>query len=164
MGHDLTTRNLPPRNTTALDAARDAIRRASLPEDLLDTIFTGVPLDFPLLYRRRLPLRVDLLGMIGITLRGRVYLHERARSISPRAFLRLLRHESEHVRQQREERLFYMRYITGFIRALLPLLFRSGAGSLGERFHRAYLRIPAERAAYAADERALELLSDRRGE
>jgi hypothetical protein len=118
---------------------------------LVDRIFEGVPRDFPVFFGPHLPLRADRFGMAGITIGGRVYLRDEVRDYSPGELLRLLRHEAEHVRQQRSDRLFYLRYgwqwLLGMGRAL-PSVGRTGLASAAQA---AYLAIEAEREAYAAD-------------
>jgi len=138
-----------------------AAREAGLDHALTDRIFEGTPLDFPVIFTDRLPLGAGLLGMIGITLLGRVYLHSSMRSSSPEALLFLLRHEAEHVRQQRRDRiLFYPRYILGWLRRFAMEL--SSASDAERRvrraWHRAYRMIPAEQEAYGAEARARILL------
>jgi hypothetical protein len=128
----------------------------------IDRIFEGAATDFDVIITPRLPFLVHRAGMAGITLGGRVYLHAGVRSYSPTALLLLLRHEAEHVAQQRREGLaFYARYagawLRGWARELLGRGGRAGEGRAGAR-HRAYMMIPAEREAYGAEARARALL------
>jgi hypothetical protein len=146
-----------------LVAASELLERAALgigiSTDLLAEIFDGVPSDFQVILSPTLPFRVDLLGMIGITLRGRVHLRASVLDGSPVDLIVLLRHEAEHVRQQREDRLFYLRYIGGWLRGFIRTP-RSDAGrGLAGRWHRAYMGIGAEREAYRADTRARMLIN-----
>ncbi|MEP7218800.1 MAG: hypothetical protein ABI876_07775, partial [Bacteroidota bacterium] len=145
----------------AAEMLGDLARAIGMRRELIDEIFRDAPTDFQVIISSTLPFRADLFGMIGITLLGRVYLLEQVRSYSPSALIALLRHEAEHVRQQRETRFFHIRYIAGWLRNI-P---RGGAGNntgtfraLGSRWHRAYRDIPAEKEAYAAEDRARDLL------
>ena len=149
-------------------AASALLERAAslldLPPDLLAEIFRGVPVDFPVILSSTLPFRADLLGMVGITLRGRVHLRSSATEGPPADLIVLLRHEAEHVRQQRKDPLFfYLRYVAGWVRGFIrPPRGGHGRGSPGGvagRWHRAYMGIEAEREAYEADARARALVN-----
>jgi hypothetical protein len=154
---------------TALDVVTEAASRLNLDAAIVARIFDETPLDFPVHFRDRLPLFAHRLGMIGITLAARVWLLVSARQLPADALIALIRHEAEHVRQQRERPiLFYPRYALGY---LIGLLRPSSTGSLGDkssegrrhasrrehsRTHRAYRSIGYEREAYAADATARE--------
>lgn len=130
--------------------------------NLLDEIFRGVPLDFPVIFGRHLPLAADRFGMAGITLFRRVYLLEKARSYAPEDLITLIRHEAEHVRQQRSDRLFYLRYAGQWLGSIFRDIFLSLRQTRSPRFttlaHTAYLSIQAEREAYNADSVTRRLL------
>lgn len=134
----------------------DAAGRLGLSEAIVDEMFEGAPLDFPIVFAPHLPLLSDRLGMAGITLGGRVWLL--ARHYAPEALIVLVRHEAEHVRQQRTHPgLFYPRYGIGWLARLLR---RSPGATCGlPRWRAAYLSIPYELEAYAADERARRILA-----
>lgn len=132
--------------------ARDLVASAraslGLHENVIDEIFDGAPLDFPVVFSLHLPLLADRFGMTGITLLGSVWFVESVRSLPAISLLSLLRHEAEHVRQQRERPvMFYPRYGLAFLRALVE----PARGRIGSRFLAAYRRIPYEEEAYRAD-------------
>lgn len=109
---------------SARDLLADAAARLGLDASLVAEIFDGAPLDFPVVVASHLPLLADRFGMVGITLAGRVWLLESVRDLPADALIALIRHEAEHVRQQRERPLlFFLRYGLGYIRGLL----RNGA-------------------------------------
>lgn len=121
-------------------------------------LFAGVPLDFPVIITDRLPFRLDRRRMIGVTIRGRVWILSSWLDRPALHLLALLRHEAEHVRQQRRSPLgFYPRYVGGWLCNLL----RGGSAeietsrSLIGRMHHAYRGIPDERSAYLAGRRFL---------
>lgn len=133
-----------------------------VPRSIVALIFQGTPLDFPVIIGPTLPLRAHRAGMAGITLLGRVFLLRHAAHVDIE-FLVLLRHEAEHVRQQRASRLFYVRYAWEWLRAysrnlMLGRSLRSAA--LTSAWYDAYRSIDAEREAYAAGDRARALLLD----
>lgn len=137
----------------------ETARRIDLSPYAVEALFAGVPLDFPVRISGRLPFRVDLLGMVGITLFGRVHILQRAMWYSPHDILSLLRHEAEHVRQQRRTGArFYVRYISDWIRLVAHPDSTESTQGLRARMSRAYLRIGFEREAYAAEQRTRELL------
>ena len=151
---------------TAAALLQEAATAGEFDRNLIENIFRGVPLDFPVIFGRHLPLGADRFGMVGITLFRRVYLVERARSYSPEDLITLLRHEAEHVRQQRSDRMFYLRYAWQWLGGLLRGSFRSfsqpprqprspGIATLARQ---AYLSIEAERDAYNADSVTRRLL------
>lgn len=118
-------------------------------------IFAGVTLDFPVTFARSLPLYANLLGMAGITICGRVWLLDSVRKYPADALLVLIRHEAEHVRQQRERPFgFYPRYAIEFVRGLV----RPSETKGRNRFDRAYRSISFERSAYAAGSRARRMI------
>lgn len=138
-----------------------AAREAGLDRAVIDRIFEGIPTDFPVIFTERLPLGAGILGMIGITLFGRVYLRSAMQRSSPEALLLLLRHEAEHVRQQRRDRiLFYPRYLLGWLRRFMTELVsaQNAERRVGKAWRRAYRMIPAEQEAYGAEARARMLL------
>lgn len=142
-----------------------AAREARVDAGTIDRIFEGTPRDFDVIFTDRLPFRVDRLGMTGITLFGRVYLRAAARSLTPESLLLLLRHEAEHVRQQRRRGLgFYPRYLLGWLGRFAAELAsrRDSGGAIRAAWHRAYRAIPAECDAYEAEARARSLLLGRR--
>ncbi len=119
--------------------------------DLL-RFFGDAPLDFPVTFSGRLPFLAHRFGMVGITLGGKVRLLEKSRNSSPPWFLSLLRHEAEHVRQQRKEPiLFYPRYLLFWLAKLLHPFPSDDLRSLRRRyglFYAAYRAIPYEIDAY----------------
>jgi hypothetical protein len=133
--------------------------------DGIDRIFEGAPSDFRVIISTRLPFFVHLAGMVGITLFGRVYIRSHMRSLPPAALLLLLRHEAEHVAQQRREgALFYPRYLFGWLLGLARELLRDAKhrakrGAQGGAWYRAYRNLPAEREAYDAEKRARIVLN-----
>jgi hypothetical protein len=144
---------------TADELIAEAARRIGLSPHATDALFEGVPRDFPVRIHRKLPMRADLLGMIGITLFGTVHILERALRYSPHDILSLLRHEAEHVRQQRRSgTLFYVRYIFDWVRLVVHPDPGEPARGWRARIDGAYLGIGFEREAYAAEQRARELL------
>jgi hypothetical protein len=144
-------------------AASELLERAAsaigLPSDLLAEIFAGVPIDFPVLLSPALPFGADRLGMIGITLGGRVHLLSRVVRGDPADLIVLLRHEAEHVRQQREDRFFYVRYVWGWLGGFIRPPREGTRGGLAGRWRRAYIGIAAEREAYEADARARAVIN-----
>ena len=105
---------------------------------LIAEIFHGVPVDFPVTISRHLPLGADRLGMAGITIGGHVYLVESVRRYPSEELIRLLRHEAEHVRQQRSDQLFYLRYGWQWLREMilsLPKLRGSDSERVRKAFH-----------------------------
>ncbi len=131
-----------------------------VPRSTVALIFQGAPLDFPVIVGTTLPLRAHRAGMAGITLLGRVFLLRHAAHVDIELLV-LLRHEAEHVRQQRASRLFYMRYVRDWLRAFMRnlLLARSlRSAALRSAWYDAYRSIDAEREAYATGDRARALL------
>lgn len=132
--------------------------RAGYDAALIGLIFQHAPLDFPVVISNSLPFFAHRLGMAGITLRGRVYLLKSILKHSPADIIALLRHEAEHVRQQRERGLaFYPRYVYDWIGGFFGRL----PAAPGSRWHRAYLNIPYEMEAYSAG-RSARMLLDRK--
>jgi hypothetical protein len=132
-----------------------AAARLGMTQDTVAEIFGGAPIDFPITFSHHLPLLADRFGMIGITLGARVWLLDRTRSFAPEAIIVLIRHEAEHVRQQRERPAgFYLEYGLGYLRGLI------GAGG---RSRDAYRGIRAEREAYAAGDRARRIIAEHTG-
>ncbi len=160
----------------------------------IERAFDGVPLDFPVHISPTLPLMAHRAGAAGITLFGRVHLIGSVLEWSPTDRLLILRHEAEHVRQQRSQSLFYPRYIGAWLGRMAREIMaptgaprncsesrspggsesgsggRSGSRSgsrwgwrrrLAEAWRRAYLAIPAEVEAYAAERRARGILAGR---
>lgn len=127
-------------------------------QDRVRRLFVGVPLDFPVIITDRLPFRLDRRRMIGVTFRGRVWILSSWLDRPALHLLSLLRHEAEHVGQQRRSPVgFYPRYVGGW---LCNLMHGGSAeietsGSLSSRMRRAYRRIPDERSAYLAGRRFL---------
>jgi hypothetical protein len=141
---------------SARDVVREAAARIDLSSDLITEIFDGAPLDFPIIFSRHLPFFVERIGMAGITLAGRVWLTEAAREHTPARLIALVRHEAEHVRQQRERpAAFYLRYGLGYLTGLVR---PEGGIAAASRFDRAYRSIAYEREAYAAGARAWSLI------
>ncbi|MBC8146313.1 MAG: hypothetical protein H7X80_12070 [bacterium] len=139
----------------ARDVVRDVAARNHLPQRVIDEIFVDAPLDFPVVFSRRLPLFADRFGMDGITLNASVWLLESVRSYPVTEFLSLLRHEAEHVRQQRERpAMFYLHYGLDFIKALAA----PAADRMGSRFRAAYTGIGHEREAYAAGAKTRKII------
>lgn len=129
--------------------------RAGYDIAVIDRIFEHAPLDFPIIISNSLPFFAHQLGMAGITLRGRVHLLKSILLHSPADIIVLIRHEAEHVRQQRERGLaFYPRYVYDWIGGFLGNL----SAAPGSRWYRAYLNISYEREAYSAGKCARMLL------
>jgi hypothetical protein len=144
---------------SARDVAADAAARLGLDPSVVAEIFDGAPLDFPIVFATRLPLFAHRLGMIGITIGARVWLLDAARRLPPESLLALVRHEAEHVRQQRERPLlFYPLYGLDYLRTLLSGRDRATDRS-ASMTHHAYRTIGYERAAYAADAAARERIA-----
>ncbi len=152
-----------PDVVTARDLLLETAAPAGLAPDLLDAIFEGAPLDFPVHFASSLPFSVHRFGMAGITLFGRVYLLAAVRAYPAARLIALLRHEAEHVRQQRAGGAwFYPKYLWDWGREFLRP--QGGTDDMASRnrtarWHRAYANIPYEREAYAAGGRALDLLN-----
>lgn len=145
-----------PERIEARHLLREIALRGGIGSETLERIFEGTPVDFPVRFSSRLPLMAHRLGMIGITLFGTVHLLARTLDYPPGELLVLLRHEAEHVRQQRTRGLvFYPRYLYYWIRHFFGSLPHSPTG----RWRRAYFDIPDEREAYAAGDRARRLLN-----
>lgn len=126
----------------------------ALPPNAVPILFGGLPLDFPILFRPTLPFGVHRQGMVGITLFQKVYLQEAMATATPQSLLLLILHEAVHIRQQRNQRLFYACYGLAYLWGMLRFGFGRNGGSWQQRLHRAYRQIPAERQAYAAEGRA----------
>jgi hypothetical protein len=136
---------------TAQELLRDISARTGLSESLTHSIFADVPIDFPVVISAKLPFGVHRIGMTGITLFGRVWLHNSVQDFPPEDLLLLLRHEATHIRQQRAHPFgFYLRYALGWIAGVVA----ARNISLGtpsrrlSRWMRAYYAIPFEREAY----------------
>ncbi len=144
-------------------AARELLQRAAaaieLPAATLETIFLGAPTDFRVIIGSRLPFRIERFGMAGITLFGTVYLHEAVLGYSPVDLIVLVRHEAEHIRQQRASATFYARYLIGWLQSFLLRRGSDSGGGVARRWHDAYMSIPAECEAYAAGDRARDLIN-----
>jgi|GEM_PF-1998486 len=143
-------------------AARELLERASaaiaLPAATLEAIFLDAPTDFRVIISSRLPFGIERFGMAGITLFGTVYLHKTVLGYSPVDLIVLVRHEAEHIRQQRASGTFYARYLIGWLRSFF-LRRKKDSGGMARRWHNAYMDIPAEREAYAAGDRARNLIN-----
>lgn len=152
-----------PDVVTARDLLLETAAVAGLAPDLLDEIFEGAPLDFPVHFAPSLPFSVHRFGMAGITLFARVHLLAAVRAYPAAQLIALLRHEAEHVRQQRAGGgWFYPKYLWDWGREFLRPQRRTDdvtGRSRTARWHRAYTNIPYEREAYAAGNRALDLLN-----
>lgn len=150
---------------TALDFLAPIAARLGLPREALDDVFDGCPSDFPVIVAEGLPFGVHRAGMSGITLAGRVYVRRAVAERASAETIVLIRHEAEHVRQQRAERvLFYPRYGISWLITFLATIVRQNPfarGALSRAWYRAYRAIPAEREAYAAGDRARAILAAR---
>lgn len=138
----------------AEDLVRDIAGQIPLQYDIIRDLFTGLPLDFPIYFRVRLPLRAHRFRMLGITLLGRVYLLERMRELPATELLAIILHEAVHVRQQRASpALFYLRYSLSVVWSFLTIRpdeqLRDRRARSG-RFHAAYRSVPYEEEAYRA--------------
>ena len=138
---------------TASDLIEELARRADLPHELILSAYGPAPSDFPVHFVRHLPFGADRFGMVGITLRGQVWLLDRLRDRPPLQLLTLLRHEAEHVAQQRRAKLaFYPLYVgewlLNLLRPGLPIP-PTATGRPG-RSYAAYRNISYERDAYRA--------------
>lgn len=124
-----------------------------LPRRAVEQIFADVPLDFPLRLHTRLPLLAHRFGAAAITLFGTVtLLRDEWVRLGPAQQCALLRHEAEHIVQQRKAPvLFYVRYGLAWLRGWLKHWSR----------YRAYRAIPYEVEAYAAEAEALRCLHER---
>lgn len=135
---------------------------AEVPSDLIERLFRGTPRDFPVICAETLPLRAHRFGMTGITLFGRVYLRNTVRNLPPAELIALLRHEAEHVRQQRESPvLFYPLYALFWLLFFLHPFPGARLKTLRKKHGRgqgAYRAIPYEEKAYEAGDRALTAL------
>ncbi len=158
-----------PQRISARELARTAAAQLApafgLPPDaIVEQLFRHTPIDFPVVVDARLPFGVHRIGIAGITWRATVYLRSDCAlpDADARGLLILLRHEAEHVRQQRADRLFYVRYVTGWLGRFFAQLFRENPfthGAVRAAWYRAYRALPAEQAAYDAGDRAAELLA-----
>jgi hypothetical protein len=129
----------------------EALSALNLPESAIEGLFHPSTADFPVIFVRRLPLGASRFGMIGITLGRRVYLAETVRRYPPQKLIALLRHEAEHVLQQRSP-LFYPRYVGQWLAGAIRALFSRSGGSVRWRLYQAYRNIQAEEEAYGAEE------------
>ena len=144
------------------DLITDIVSRSDLPIADVLALFQDAPLDFPVIFSSTLPLQAHRFGMVGITLRGSVWLLNRARELSPLRLLALIRHEAEHVQQQRKAMgFFYPRYGLSWLGNMLNPFpnehlraFRKEYG----RSYAAYRAIPYEIEAYLAGDRYEEEL------
>lgn len=144
---------------TARDLVRQIARAWGRDPVLVERALADAPLDFPVAICDRLPLGVHRRGMSGITLRGRVYLHRSVMKRSAVSIIALLRHEAEHVRQQRLAPVsFYIRYVGEWFGALARLLVSPATDV--PRWRRAYMMIGAEQEAYEAETQARTLLEE----
>ena len=139
---------------TALELVRELSGDIPLGQDDLLHLFAGLPLDFPIYFRKRLPLTAHRFRMVGITLLGRVYLLERMRQLPATTLLPIILHEAVHVRQQRTSPvLFYLRYSLSVVLGILDIRpdekLRRRREKSG-RFHAAYRSVPYEEEAYRA--------------
>lgn len=126
----------------------------ALPANAVPILFGGLPLDFPIIFRRTLPFAVHRQGMAGITLFQKVYLLEAMETANPQSLLLLILHEAVHIRQQRNQALFYPCYGLAYLWGILRFGVSRHRGGIRQQLHRAYRQIPAERQAYAAEDRA----------
>jgi len=129
-----------------------------LSRSVAEAIFASVPTDFTLRIRPRLPLFAHRSGAVAITLCGDVTaLRPAWEGMPPTTQCALLRHEAEHVRQQRAAPLlFYLRYGLAWVWGFMTV-----PGGRGTRGHRAYRSIPYEVDAYAAEAEAARRLAER---
>lgn len=139
---------------TALELVRELSEDIPLQEDALMNLFADLPLDFPIHFRKRLPLMAHRFRMLGITLLGRVYLLEHMRQLPATDLLPIILHEAVHVRQQRNSPvLFYLRYslsvVLGFVTIRPDEKLRRRRETSG-RFHAAYRSALYEEEAYRA--------------
>ncbi len=109
--------------------------------------------DFPITLDDRLPFGINRLGMLGITLGRHVHLLHSSRRRDPYSLLLLIRHEAEHVRQQREMPItFYVRYVASWLWGFLgPDRGRLRPPVTAPRWVRAYHAIGAEKEARRAE-------------
>lgn len=132
-------------------------RNLPVPLQQIEQLFRGTPLDFPVIFGPHLPLGAHRFGMVGITLFGRVYLRSTVRHLPPVELLSLLRHEAEHVRQQKERTLlFYPRYALSWLLSFLnpvPSERLQALRATHGRAHGAYRAIPYEEEAYGVGDR-----------
>ncbi|MCB0712247.1 MAG: hypothetical protein KDD67_07955 [Ignavibacteriae bacterium] len=146
----------------AYDLVVELGEQLGLSEEQVLSFFTDSPLDFPIYFASRLPFFVDRFGMVGITIRGKVWLLNKARNGHPIFLLSLVRHEAEHVAQQRREPiLFYPRYFISWLgNFLIPFpskKLRQFRKRFGHR-HAAYRAISYEVEAYRVGDSLAERL------
>ena len=144
---------------------REIAGQLGYPEEEILSLFNGAPLDFPIFFTRRLPFLVHRFGMVGITLTARVWLLEHVIERDPVLLLALIRHEGEHVVQQRKSPLFfYPGYLFSWFKHLFSLSPSEELQSFRKRFGRsyaAYRAIPYEVEAYAAGDSLAERVRER---
>jgi len=135
-------------------AARQVVLAAMEAAGLMDQheshLFGDVDLDFNVYVADRLPFAAHRFGMAAITLCGAVYLCRSSLEFEATELLVLLRHEAEHVRQQRARpRSFYLRYVWDWLIDFVGNLVqrRSGPADRHPGWYRAYRNITAEREA-----------------
>jgi hypothetical protein len=147
---------------TARELLIESFGALGLGQEEMSLLFADTPVDFPVIFSGWLPLFVHRFGMVGITLFGRVYLLDQARTYPIVELIAIVRHEAEHVRQQREAPfLFYIRYVGEWLVGLIggkPGRDGSSARQPRDRWHRAYRAIAAEQEAYRAERGARQML------
>lgn len=160
--HQLQLADMKRVRLSAGEIVTRAAGASGVPPDLIEQLFRGTPRDFPVIVAETLPLWAHRFGMTGITLFGRVHLRNTVRNLPPAELIALVRHEAEHVRQQRERPvLFYPLYalfwLLFFLNPFPGARLKTLRGKHG-RGQGAYRAIPYEGRAYEAGDRALTAL------
>lgn len=140
----------------------ETARRMPVRFEQVAELFRGTPLDFPVAFTDRLPFGAHRFGMVGITLFGKVRFLNRVRDFSPVELLSLLRHEAEHVRQQRRNPVFFyplygLWWLAGFFNPWPDERLKRLRGQHG-RSLAAYRAIPYEVDAYGVGDATRTLL------
>lgn len=101
--------------------------------------------------------------MIGITIGARVWLLDAVRALPLERLIAIVRHEAEHVRQQRAHRFsFFPRYGLEYLRGLIVPADDIRVTQRARTWTRSYLAYRAigyEREAYSAEALALATLA-----
>ncbi len=148
--------------TSLPEILADLAANNQIDRKMLEEIFSEIDTGFPVIFVATLPLWTHKTGMVGITIRKKVYLLHRVRRYSAERLLELLRHEAQHVHQQQTDTLFYLHYGYHWLRSFIKNIFLARQNRQYPEqgiFYNAYRGITEESEAYAAGNQAYSVLA-----
>lgn len=116
--------------------------------DFVVTLFDDLDRNFQIEFTDTLPLNAHKNGALAITIFRRIYLLHSVKKLNYLTQIALIRHEAEHILQQKNP-IFYLKYIYHWLK---NFLLDKNSVSFQERNYSAYRNIPYEVLAYKIED------------